>query len=61
MDNNAEREFMLVIRQAALMVRAHIKRNEATVGSLATSVDVGLQFVVYWIETKYKIKRPKVV
>lgn len=59
-ENNAEREFMMVIRQAALMVRAHIKRNEAALGELAAAIDAGMFVVAQWVEWKYEVKRPKV-
>lgn len=57
-DNNTEREFMMVIRQAAQMIRAHIARNRATLNELAFAIDSGLLIVVRWIEIKYEIKRP---
>lgn len=59
-DNNAEREFMMVIRQAVLMVRAHIKRNEAALGELAKAIDAGLFVVAQWVEWKYEVKRPSI-
>ena len=59
-DNNAEREFMMVIRQAALMVNAHIGRNRAALGDLAIAVEAGLVIIVQHIEWKYEVKRPKI-
>jgi len=59
-DNNAEREFMMVIRQAALMVNAHIGRNRAALGDLAIAIEAVLVIIVQHIEWKYEIKRPKI-
>lgn len=57
-ENNAEREFMMVIRQAAQMIRAHIARNKAALTELAFAIDSGLLVVIRWIEWKYGVKRP---
>jgi hypothetical protein len=57
-ENNTEREFMMVIRQAAQMIRAHIARNKAALTELALAIDSGLLVVILWIEWKYKVKRP---
>ena len=59
-NDTTERDFMMVIRQAALMVSAHIGRNRAALGDLATAVDAGLVVIIQWVEWKYDVKRPKI-
>lgn len=58
-NDTTERDFMMVIRQAALMVSAHIGRNRAALGDLATAIDAGLVVIVQWVEWRYDVKRPK--
>jgi len=60
MDANAERDFLMTIRQAAQMVRAHISRHRSELPDIALPIDAVLLIVVQWVEYRCKVKRPSI-